>query len=383
MEVKTIMIKKNVVIFGIIGGLLAGAATWGCILINKRSNLKETTGHHAEPMRPVPTAVVQPSLDSCMRFFPGKVKANRHVELAFSVPGLLELLNAEEGRGLCQGEVVARLDQRDYQHALDAANARCDHAKREFERYRNLWDQEIASEVEYENAKTAYEIAYADLCICKKALEDTVLRVPFNGLVVRRYMENFEHVQAKQPILSFQDISVIRVVIQVPERLIAREGMDGLDEIQVHFDADSEKERWLEAFVLEYVAESDCVTRTYDVVVALPPPEDLKVFPGMTATVKANIICLSTPSPSEEDATIIPVESLWRGSDGISYVWVIDPDGGNPEKRPVKTAVLSGDCVEISGGLEPGKLVATAGLRALREDQLVRPMISGKEGLDG
>ena len=335
----------------------------------------------ADVVRPIPTAVVQQASGDSIRTFPGKVRASRRVELAFSVPGPLDQLNAEEGGSIRQGEIVARLDQRDYQYALDRAKAESENARREFDRCGELLKQKVATEVEYENAETAHDVALAELHARRKALEDTILRAPFDGLVVKRHVENHEHVQAKQAIISFQDISRIEVVIQVPERLFAHGGADALKALRVRFDADGS--RWFDAAVREHSADSDSVTRTYDVVVALAPPSDLNVFPGMTTEVKARIAESPDVSPLTEGATRIPVEALCRGEDGQSWVWVIDPAGGEAVRRAVEAAELCGDSVEIRSGLRSGEQVAIAALHVLREGLLVRPMASGKEGLDG
>lgn len=332
-------------------------------------------------MRPIPTATVQAAPGHCLRQFPGQVRASRRVELAFSVPGLLDRLNAEEGGRVQREGVLARLDQRDYQYALDRAQAAFENAERELDRCRNLREQKVATEVEYEDAETAYAIAQAELHVRQKALEDTVLLAPFDGIVVKRHVENHEHIQVGQTIVSFQDISHIEVVIQVPERLIAQGGPGVMEALQVRFDAHTD--RWFEAGIREYRVTSDGVTQTYDVVVDLVRPPDLNVLPGMTAMVKARVAESSGASLSPEIATRIPVEALCCDTQGDSYVWIIDPAGGWPVKQRVETAGLQGDCIEVRRGLRPGQQVAVAGLHALHEGARVRPMASGKEGLDG
>lgn len=331
--------------------------------------------------RVLPTAVVERQPELHVRAFPGTVRAARRVDLAFSVPGVLEVLNAQEGRNLRQGEVIAVLDQRDYQNALDAAKARFVKAERNLGRIRALWEKRVTPTAKYEDAKADHDIALADLRIQEKALEDTVLLAPFDGLIVRRRVETHEHVKARETIVAFQDLSSIEVVIQVPERVIAYGGPDGLGPLKVRFDAD--RSRWFDAAVKEYSAEADPITRTYDVIVALAPPKDLTIFAGMTATVQAHIDDRQSHPRATQGLTRIPVEALWRGPDSGSYVWVIAPEGGPPEKREVEALALSDGCVQIRAGLEPGEHVAIAGLHSLRETLWVRPMKMGLRGLDG
>lgn len=374
------MKMKHFVFSAILGAVIVGAGVGGFLLTARGASRRELP-EEVHVIRPVPVAEARSLSGRALRFFPGKARANLRVELAFSVPGLVEKLNAREGRNVKQGEVLARLDRRDYLSHVEAARARFVQAEKDLARFSALRDQKVVAEVKYEAAKTAYDIALAELHLRRKALEDTVLLAPFDGLVVRRYVENHEHVQAKQPVLSFQDVSLAEVVIQVSERQIAQGGVAGLGRLEVCFDAD--RERWLSASICEYSAESDPITGTYDVVISLVPPPDLEVLPGMTATVRARIPDSLETSPSAQQMTRIPVEALCSGNDGHSYVWVIDPAGGNPLRREVEAVSMCEDCVQIRSGLRAGEYVAVAGLSNLRDDMRVRPMTIGAEGLDG
>lgn len=370
----------------LVAGIAAGTAAVG---MQKTPDARPKTKTAANiMMRPIPTAMAQAVENASVHLFPGEVRATRRVELAFSVPGLLRQLDAREGSRVTKGQIIARLDQRDFKYAYDAAKAECTFAKRDLDRFSSLWTQNVVSAGDYENAKADYDIARAKMQLKKKALADTVLYAPFNGVVVRRHVEDHEHIKAKQPILSLQDISTIEVLVQIPERILARRGVEGLADLLVHFDAEASPQSWHTGKVREYSAESDAVTRTYEMVVTLPPPSNLKIYPGMTATVKVRIptqspISGATPAAFSPAATRIPIEALWCGEDGESYVWIIAPEGGTPHRQKVDATSLSDSHVVIRAGLRPGTHVAVAGVHSLREDQPVRPLKQGKEGLDG
>lgn len=68
-------------------------------------------------------------------------------------------------------------------------------------------------------------MAKAEFEIRKKALEDTVIIAPYDGVIAKRYVENSEHVKKQTPILALKDISEIEIIIQVPERLMAQGGI--------------------------------------------------------------------------------------------------------------------------------------------------------------
>lgn len=373
------MNRMGICIKWIIGAVILGGTIGGIgWVVNARAKPEAPPGNAI--VRPIPTAEVKVLTAGYDRLFPGVVRADRRVKMAFSVAGLLETLNVEEGRDVRRGEVLAKLDPRDYRHALDVAKAKCEQAERVWNRFRRLLEQDVATPAECEDAETAYHVAEAELRIREKALADTTLLAPFDGVVAKRFVENHEHVEAKQHVLSLQDISRIEVVIQMPESMIARTANE-MKSVKVCFG--EAQDQWFDATVCERAAESNIVTRTYDVAVALARPSGLDIFPGMTATVKISIENPEGASPSIEVLTRIPVEALWAGPDGESYVWVIAPNGGKPEKRAVAARAMHADYVEVSRGLCPGERVAIAGLQALCEDLLVRPAVTGKEGLDG
>lgn len=331
-------------------------------------------------VRPVLTAKVEPLIQEREHVLPGKVRAVDRVELAFMVPGLVGEINILEGERVEKGAVLAMLDSRDYRYACEAAEARCLAAQHNFERTEVLWKQQVISRSEYDSAEAGYAVLKAELAICRKALADTKLLAPFEGLVARRYVEKGEQIKKGERVLSLQNIARIEVVLQLSERLIARVGVNGLQNIQVCFDADPE--RWFVADVYESSIESNPETRTYSVGVALDPPSHLQILPGMTATVHFAVIDAEVLG-SDEGKMRVPVESILYGSDGTAYVWRIDPEGGAAKKQRVTVGAMHGNGIEVLSGLCLGELVAVEGLHSLCEGMNVRPMRTDKEGLEG
>ena len=331
--------------------------------------------------RPVPTAIVSEIPTEKIRMFPGTVKARNRVDLAFSVEGLLVELNAHEGRAVKQGEVLARIDPRDFRHSHDAAKANYQRLKRELKRITALWERKVVSQAEYDAVKATYDVALAEMNIRRKALDDTVIVAPYDGVVAKRYVENKQHVKKQASILALKDISEVEVVIQVPERLMALGGTSRFRDISVRFDAD--REHWFPGRVTEYSVQPDALTRAYDVAVRLPSPKDIEVLPGMTATVKIAFTPSTAKGENGRAISLVPVEAVFSGSDGLAYCWLIPAQAGSPKKVKVTIGAMVNWHVEVIDGLQPGNRIATAGVHSLTEKMRVRPMKDGKEGLDG
>ncbi len=333
-------------------------------------------------MRPVPTVEVQARNRTEIRIFPGKVRASRRVKLAFSVSGLIMEINALEGYEVKKGAVLARLDPRDFQNTFDVAKARYVKAHLAFKRIDALRSKNIACDSEYEKIKAEYDIALAEFNMRKKALADTVLLAPFDGVVANRFVENYEHINAKEPILSFQDISVTEVVIQVPENIIMRGGgVENLKKIQVCFG--SGNKCGFAASLRESCICSDSVTGTFDAVVVLKKRPKMKILPGMTAIVLVETSAYYGNINQSGSRIIIPPEAVFHESNGKSFVWIIPPAGGKVRKRSIETGSLRNEGIEVISGIKTGEHVATAGLHSLHEDVYARPMNRGKDGLDG
>lgn len=333
-------------------------------------------------MRAVPTIKVKPFTQVQHISFPGHVQASSRVDLAFNVDGQIVEMSVPEGARFTKGDVLAKLDQRDFQHNYAAAAANANKLAKEFKRIQTLLAKQVVSQAEYDSAKSAHEVAQAELRIREKALEDTILRAPFDGVVAKRYAENFQHIKEKDNIFSFKDISSVEVAVQVPERIAARTTFSTVLQVEVSFDAD--RGRRYPAITKEFSLQSDPVTRTYQLVVSVTPPKTLNIFPGMTATVSAklNTVDSDTSGTSGKDAFVVPIEAVFADGDN-SFCWVIPAKGGKPEKRQVQIGVLNNQGILLLGGINAGENVAIAGLSSLHESQLVRPLAANWEGLDG
>ena len=343
---------------------------------------EDTQSPEKSLMRPIPTVQVKPYVQVQNISFPGHVQASSRVTLAFNVDGQIVEMSVPEGAKFEKGDILAKLDQRDFQHSYAAAAANATKLVKEFVRIQKLLAKDVVSQAEYDSAKSAHEVAQAELSIRHKALDDTVLRAPFDGVVAKRYAENFQHIKAQDNIFSFKDISSVEVAVQVPERIVARTTFSSVHQVEVSFDA--ERSHHYPAIRKEFSLQSDPITRTYQLVVSVTPPETLNIFPGMTATVFAKISTIDTEAGGEQgkNAFVVPIEAVFADGEN-SYCWVIPPKGGKPEKRQVQIGILNNQGILLLGGIAEGENVATAGLASLHESLLVRPLAVNWEGLDG
>jgi len=333
---------------------------------------KEQVTQQREVIRPVKTMVLGASLAKDSRQFPGTVRASDRVDLAFNVAGPLIELPVKQGQSVNKGDLIARIDPRDFQSNLKAAEARYTETKTNFERGQEMVKQGFISKVQFDQLRSNFKQAEADLAVKKKALNDTYLRAPFAGKIAKRFVQNFEDVNAKQPIISLQDTAMIEVVVNAPERIVAgaRGEADGSQATAVAvFDSVSGQK--FELSIKEFATEADPQTQTFEYVLMMPQPDKANILPGMTATV----IVTAKGDAEEAAAHIIPALAVFANEAGTPQVWVVDPNDNTVHSREVQTAELKGsESIKITKGIKNGELIAVAGVSVLREGMKVRPV---------
>jgi RND family efflux transporter MFP subunit len=318
-----------------------------------------------EVVRPVAMAEVE-AMDSLAGLrFPGRVQAARRAELSFNVPGEIVELAVEEGDEVAAGDLLARLDATELEAKLAAARAELDQARVDFERVRTIWEEtQAVARAEVDQKRTAYEVARSRYAAAAKDTEHTRLTAPFAGRVSRRYVEAFTSVQAKEPVVSLQDLGELEVVIHVPERIVSREPrrVAGVAELE------GVPDRRLPVSLDSFAGEPDPQTQTYEVVLRLERPEGVTVLPGMAATVYPEEAGAGTESLR------IPVAAVVARGEADTTVWVVDPETSQVAPRAVELGAIEGETVAVLDGLAAGERVVTAGIHHLHEGMRVRPL---------
>ena len=308
---------------------------------------------------------------------PGSVSAAQSAELSFEVSGRMQARMVEEGQLVDAGEVVAKLDARDYVAQRDAARARRDTAAADYERYRKAFESNAVTEQTVSRAKGQLDITQAEFDVAAKALQDTELRAPFGGRIAKRLVDDFANVRPKQSVMVLQDESSLELRVAVSERDWIR-GNSNIPvaeltrRINPRVEIASIRGRFFPAYVKELSNSADPVTRTYEASFGFESPADLNVSPGMTGKV---IVDLFSESAARGGALVtVPSNAVVADEDSNPYVWVIDPLTMRVARRPVEPGELSGGVLFILSGLSGGDLVVVSGVNSLTDGMLVRDL---------
>lgn len=340
-----------------------------------------TTTHEVPPpIRPLKTLVIESSFSSTSRKLPGKVKANREVDLAFQVAGPLIELPVKAGDEVAEGALLARIDPRDFQNTLTSAEAQFNEARMLWERMQKLYQEGNAGEVEFEENKRKFNVAKANVDQARKDLDDTFLRAKFGGVIANTFVKNFENVQAKQQILSLQDVANIDIEVNVPEQGVALRLKD-INKPRLIATFEYLPDREFAVTLKEFSTEADPLTQTYAVTVSMPAPEDVSILPGMTATINVH---WPQDTDTVDSGYAVPIDAVPIDELGKYYVWIVRQDQSDSwavHRVDVTVGEMMQNEILVTAGLKTGDRIATAGVSFLQEGQRVR-LLGMKSGDD-
>ena len=331
-----------------------------------------------EVVRPVKLMTINQGGDATTLEYPGKVTATQSVELGFEVAGKIVELPISDGQAVNKGSLLGKLDDADFIAARDAAEANRKAAESAYERARRIFDQGAGSQAEVDSTLRDIDVAKQQLIKAQKALDDSTLRAPFSGQVSRKIADNFQNVQAKQPIALLEDISSLEIDVNVPEQDFSRmkPGLTleqrtkrGRPEIQISTLPGSK----FPARLISFETSADPVTRTYLASFAFDNPDDINVLPGMTAKVILHLRA-DKSSDSGISGLLIPATAVVTDTDGSAYVWRYDAGGSQVNKAVVTVGDMSGASIRVLGGLQSGDRIVMAGAAHLHEGMKVRPL---------
>lgn len=357
---------------------LLGAVIGGCLMLG---GIYSVIFVEFNPLPPPPPEVIRPAkvarvvnADSMPeRRFRGQVLAGRTVDLSFQVGGPLMETNNALGRRLSAGDVVAKIDPTRFEQRIASLRPGLEQARQRLERSQELVRNNAAPQKELDEAQAAYDAAVAELAIAEQSLRDTVMVAPFDALVVRAFVNNFQNVAPGEPIVRLQDIETLDIAVDLPEAVVAlHQRSEGKPQMRAVFPVRPEPS--YEVTYKEASAEADPQTGTYRVVFSLPEPKGLTVLPGMAVT-------LLLPGRVAGMRLSVPVSAIQAREDGTKAVWKLREVSGSQGVYETSSAEVTveqivGDRAMIGSGVAEGDLVVAAGVAFIREGQRVRPMES-------
>jgi len=355
----------------VIGLALAAGAIASVFLIDWRRPMEPREA----VVRPVKVLIVGERTDTS-RSLPARVRATTEVTLSFQVAGVIQQLPTIRGQHVKREQMLAQLDQRDFQSRLNSARVQYNQLTREFEAVTRAYDAGAATSIEVARFRSSVERARADVELAEKALEDTTLKAPFDGVVADVFIDQFQKVTAGVPVLRMQGRAAVRVEVNVdPSRVALSPRFEESVTHAVRFDFLPGET--FEATLVEFTSEADPRTQTFLAIFEIIAPDDALILPGMPATLLERQAISGSDGP---DRITVPLDAVAIDSDGAHFVWRLrDESGGqaSAQRTPIVVGSLLDEALVVREGLSVGDRIAAAGVLELVEGQIVRPLGAG------
>ena len=313
-----------------------------------------------QTIRPARIFEVRDTSETLSYEFVGRVEAAQSIDMTFEVSGPLQKLPILEGQTIAAGDLVAALDPKDYELAVQEAEVQLQLARQDLERKRQVLKQKGIARSVVDDARSMHQLQQVRLEKARQSLADATITAPFDAYVARRYVDNHVNVNAGQNIVRLHDLHTLEVVANVPESLVGTASQEELIRAYAQFDFIPDER--FELTYRENRGEADTVAQTYAVSMSMQRPTQWNILPGMTAIVTTQ---LRDPSGGAFRAVVPPSALVGNASTGFD-VWIFDAETGLVEQRGVNVGEPAGAGIEITDGLVDGDLIVATGASQLQ-----------------
>lgn len=275
----------------------------------------------------------------------GSIAANESAELRPEVPGMIHSIHFEEGALVKQGDLLARLDTRELEAQLAEARASFVLAEQNLERNQSLLEDQAVSRLEVDAAVADHAKLKAAIDLLEVKLAKSSITAPFDGVTGARSLSVGDFVSSQSIITTVDDLSRLKVEMQVPERYLPNLQPGGAFTLRAATSAPGEEIAGEVYFVSPRIDESTRSTLVKGYV--SKPPPFLK--PGMFANIT---LVLRTV----EDALVVPETAILSTARGTVLIVPAEKDGATvAEFVPVKTGLRVPGFVQVSAVGPPVK----------------------------
>ena len=316
---------------------------------------------------------VQPSAGTPILTASGYVVARRQAVVSAKIQGRLEELRVEEGSEVRKGDILARLESFDFEAAVNRARAAVQRAEADLAEQERLLrvaekltaekilaaDERDAAQSRVRIAQAQLALQEADLAFVQAQMQNTIIRAPFDGVVIKKMAEVGESVAPIPPgvnistasgaIVALADLATLEVEADVAEANVAKVGNGQPAEVTVEAIPD----RRYEAVLRQVIPTADRTKATVMVkVTILDKDQDLK--PEMSAKVTFLEPEPETgEDPEEAPAVVLVPREAVVSRDSRSVVFLVRD--GKVHERPVVVGTPRQGQVIVKDGLAGGE----------------------------
>ncbi len=321
--------------------------------------IKERTAGSLRNERPPTNVITMEMAPSTLRerlSLPGTVKPWISLKVVAEVSGKIVAKQVSEGQRVKKGDILARIDDRDYKNALASSRASYQVALATENRLQDLFKEKVATRSQVDDAVARVKTSKAAMDNAALALERCALQAPFDGVVNRFYIENGQYLGIADPVAEVLAIDRVKVEVGIPESDVDK--VRRLEHFTVKIDALGGKRFQGTRHYL--YKNSDNFARLYNLEIAVDNPEG-EILPDMFTRVEI--------VKTEISAGLgVPLYALITRNE-TSALFVVN--AGIARLTPVEVGIQDGWQVEIRQGLKAGDQVVVVGQKQIDDGEAV------------
>jgi len=296
--------------------------------------------------------------------FPATVSAVKSVDLKFEVSGRLIFERLIEGSDVKKGQVLAKIDPAPFQRKVEESRIRHEDAQRNLKRIKDVFEKNVASQRDYDEAKSQFSITKIALENAEQDLSYSIIRSPFDAVIGARYIENDSLIRTGDSLANLQDRSELYFTFEVPERIMTANA--GNRDLKATAHIIGQEDKVFNIHYVEHKTTPDPITQTYGVTFGLSGEVTKLFYPGSRAIVNIK------QNNSHSQGLMIPLSALMGNSDSGFSVWRFNQAENSITQVKVDISQLKGDYALVSMGLNSGDKVVSAAVGQMREGLIVR-----------
>ena len=282
------------------------------------------------------------------REFPGKLLPAQQSNLAFEIPGKINVINVDIGDAVKKGQILAELDNREATAQLKQAKAKYDLALQILNRYKDLRSEGHISIQDLDNANSEELIAKSQYEFYKVKLEQTKLIAPFDGVIQNRYLDTGSVINGGIPIVEILGSKNVEAHISIPLKFIDKLNIGNFYDFKI---GNKKSKGVLARLTPMTPGGSDNRLAIFNF--------DTFFDPGSIAELKLSLNIKGR-------GTWVPIKSLSQSEQGIWAVYTV-----NDKKVVVRDLVeilyFEGEYAFVNGTLNDGDLVVFGGAQKIIE----------------
>lgn len=277
---------------------------------------------------------------------PGNFTAFREISLIAETTGKVLVLSAVNGDHVRAGQELVSVENNVLKAQCELAKFSLTKAENDMKRFDELSKGDAATIQQYEAARQSYMNANSALISARKQLDDTSVKAPFPGILVKQYVERGSFLQPGSPVFDLVEIDKVKLILKLTT--------DELSKIYkgqaVTVLADPFPSVSYDGKISAIIAKAD-QSKKYDVEIEVNNHRDNEIKPGMTGTAFLR-------GCNSAQALVIPRKAL-TGSIQKPEVFVVK--GDVVSLREITAEVFDDKLLRITSGLNAGDVVVVSG----------------------